>query len=94
MALRLIGDLTGNEASQLLEDFLVDSDDRIRLLAVSVLRARYHPMSLADLLSRYAKRSTYFYNVVVWLDRIIYAPSPLRSYYENEMRNKLDALGA
>ncbi|MBZ5627026.1 MAG: hypothetical protein LAQ69_51385 [Acidobacteriia bacterium] len=39
-----------------------------------------------------ANRGTYFYNVGAWLDRLVYAPEPMSSYYEIELERKLEAL--
>ena len=34
-------------------------------------------------------KETYFYNVVYWLDKILYAPSPLRELFLRELEQAL-----
>jgi hypothetical protein len=48
---------------------------------------------LADILHSYTELGTYYYNVVVWLDRLIYAPAPTSAYYEAGLVRKLGTLG-
>jgi len=91
-AVPLIQDLPDESALPFLESLLVDADESVRLLAVGLLRLRCGRERLIELLRRYTDRSTYFYNVVVWLDRVIYAPAPMSGYYATELDLKLKAL--
>ena len=44
---------------------------------------------LQQMLDRYVGALPYFYNVVVWLDRIVYSPEPLRALFLQELQSKI-----
>ncbi len=96
-ALPLVGGLADGladeNASPFLEELLSHDDEDLRIAAIGQLRKRLDQERLADLLCNYTHRGGYFYNVVAWLDRVIYAPAPIRSYYEAELEKKLEAMG-
>ena len=43
-------------------------------------------------LLKYIDKESYFYNVVTWLDRLIYAPEPISSYYRSELDKKIETM--
>jgi hypothetical protein len=40
----------------------------------------------AAILERQFDRETYYYNVVTWLDRLLYAPEPLRAFFAGQLK--------
>lgn len=91
-ALPLIGALPDEDALPFLEELLLDADEGIRVAAVACLRNRVGRERLTEILWQYIDHGTYFYNVVAWLDRIIYAPAPLSSYYGAELDRESKAV--
>ncbi|HST40473.1 MAG TPA: hypothetical protein VLK58_13245, partial [Conexibacter sp.] len=47
---------------------------------------RYNARDLDDLLTRYTSARTYYYNVTVLLDRVLFAPPSLRDKTRSELR--------
>jgi hypothetical protein len=74
-----------------LRSFSHESNE-VRIVAIAQLKKRVSREHLEQLLSTYLARETYFYNVVTWLDRLIYAPDPVLPYYEQQLVN--EATGA
>jgi hypothetical protein len=90
-ALSLILAVRNEDAIPFFEDILSDADESTRIGAVAQLWKRVDRGRLAEVLRRYLDRSTYFYNVVVWLDRMLYTSPPLLGYYETALDRKLQA---
>jgi hypothetical protein len=84
-ALSLVGGLSDEKALPFLEELLSHEDQEVRIAAIGQLHGRIDLEGLTDVLRRYNDRETYYYNVVVWLDRLIYAREPILSYYKTEL---------
>jgi len=93
-ALPLIRALTDEDALPCLEELFLDADEGIRIAAVADIWRRVSREHVVELLRRYTDRGPYFYNVVAWLDRMIYAPAPISSYYKTQLERELKTLGA
>ena len=72
-----------------LEPLLTNSDGGLREKALAVLVRKLKEDELENLLKTYTERPTYYYNVVCWLDRILYAPQPLREFFDAQLTSKL-----
>jgi hypothetical protein len=72
-----------------LEPLLTNSDVGLREKALAVLVRKSTEDELETLLKTYTDKPTYYYNVVCWLDRILYAPPPLREFFEAQLISKL-----
>ena len=72
------------------KELLMHKSDDIRIYAISYLAHLLTNKNLSGLLSSYVSGTTYYYNVVCWLDRIIFAPPKIRSFYKKELLNKLE----
>jgi len=70
------------EAERRAIELLHKEADSPRIKALAVLVSRLEPQRLEELLDGYAT-GQYYYNVVCWLDRVLYAPEPIRSAYRN-----------
>jgi hypothetical protein len=65
----------------LIEPLLGNVDSEIRIKALSYLIKTLNSEELEELLVEYANKPLHYYNVVVWLDRILYAPPPLKQTF-------------
>ena len=76
---------TGAGARALVEGCLDDEDQFKRTKAVSYLAGICSNQELEAVLDAYIRKGAYFYNVVCWLDRYLFAPEPLRSLYREKL---------
>lgn len=77
-----------SDVMDLFKTMLVDKDEGNRLRALHYISARLQGAELEKVLNEYIQRDTYYYNVVVWLDRLLYAPSPLREMFVSELKTR------
>lgn len=77
------------DIAQQVESLLLHPQDVIRERALAFLSKRATSKYLSSLLTRYLEREAYFYNVVYHLDRVLYAPEPLRSLFKRELVSSL-----
>lgn len=71
------------------ETLLLNNNDSIRRQAVFFLINKLPKEELEELLRSYPK-THYYYNVICWLDRFLYAPSPFKEVFIKKMENELD----
>jgi hypothetical protein len=88
LAISLIRNATDQAGIPVLEELLSNEDELLRVAAVSELVSRLGREQLVCLLDGYINRQSYYYNVATWLDRLLYAPEPLHSYYQAEIHRK------
>ena len=67
------------------EERLYDEDEEIRKLICAYAIKKFPAQRLAKLLDTYLSRERYFYNVVFFLDRALYAKLPLRKLFIKEL---------
>lgn len=79
-ALSLIDGLDDPDTIQLLEELLAHDQEDLRIAAVVQLRKLLDNQRLEEILRKYSGRGSYFYDVVTWLDRLLYAPGPILRY--------------
>ena len=77
------------ETAKLLEPLLSHKNDDIRLKALVFFGRNLSAEELEELLTRYVSRGSYYYNVVCWLDRILYGPSSFRDIFSKQLESKL-----
>ena len=88
---KFLRDSPAEETARLLEPLLSHKDDNVRLKAVAFLGRKLSIEQLEELLKKYVSSgSFYYYNVVCWLDRILYGPSSLRDIFSQQLQAKLD----
>jgi hypothetical protein len=68
---------------------LMDKTDDIRLYALSYLANILASKKLDALLKTYLAGPTYYYNVVCWLDKILFAPFKIKKTYKKELLNMI-----
>ncbi|MPZ17397.1 MAG: DUF4062 domain-containing protein [Luteitalea sp.] len=88
-ALALVRDVDDAEVVRFLKELLSHDDEEARLTAVALLRMRLENAQLLELLRDYIGKGTYYYNVVTWLDRLLYAPEPMSGYYATKLDGEL-----
>lgn len=67
------------------KDLLMHKVEDIRIYALSYLANILTKKELSVLLNNYLNGTTYYYDVVCWLDRILFAPSKIRRIYKQEL---------
>ena len=68
---------------------LLSEKDDIRLKGFAVLTHFYKREDLEKLLEDYISRERYYYNVVTWLDRYLFAPGHYGEFFRNQLSDKL-----
>ena len=69
----------------IVEPMLKNQNENIRSIALHYLINKYSNDELQSLLDRYIDQTDYYYNVVFWLDRVIYAKPPLRDVFIKQL---------
>ncbi len=77
------------DVEEFLEPFLDDSRTEVRIGVLIYFLEKYSEKELESLLIRYTSKETYFYDVVCWLDRILYAPDCLKAMYRQKLSRKI-----
>jgi hypothetical protein len=72
-------------------DLMTNEKDEIRVLGVALYSLNTNDLGLSAVLDEYLARGTYYYNVVTWLDRLLYAPEPYGAAFRKELRDKVFA---
>jgi len=73
----------------LAKDSLYSDRDQLRLIGVAVLINVLNEASLKELLNEYLKSPKYYYNVVSWFDKYLYAPDRYKTYFKEQISNNL-----
>lgn len=71
------------------KSLLLNDNSNIRLSALSYLIRISSNKDLDNLLKTYLTNSSYYYDVVCWLDRILFSPTKFRVSYKKDLVNKL-----
>jgi len=73
------------EVKDLMKSCLMSEESHKRIQSLRYLVRVCEPPEVADMLRAYTSVGNYYYNVVCWLDRLLYAPEPLRTAYRREL---------
>jgi HEAT repeat protein len=76
------------EAMDLFAELLESESATDRERAVYFFSRRLDRESLADLLEGQFEKETYYYNVVTWLDRLLYSPKPLPDFFRRQLERE------
>jgi len=76
------------EVKKIFRDLLRDGNEANRVRALYYFSTRLQIAELEGLLDEYIREKDYYYNVVTWLDRLLYAPSPLRDMFARDLEAK------
>jgi hypothetical protein len=72
-----------------LEPFLLEKSDVVRKKTVAFFVTKLSEEELTQLLLKYTGQATYYYDVVCWLDRVLYAPQPLKEVYRRKLEDEI-----
>lgn len=64
---------------------LSHKDEKIRLIGLAILIKHLSEEELFTVLDNYINGDTYYYNIVSWLDKILYTVSPIRERFKNKL---------
>ena len=75
--------------------YLYSSESKVRRGALPYLVRKIDQDALEELLNSYPKSDDidfdfYYYDVIGWLDRLLYAPAPIREHYREELMESLE----
>jgi HEAT repeat protein len=74
---------------ELAQRLLLSENAEIRLAGLSVLARHLNHSELEKTLDEYYGNRFYYYNVVTWLDRYLFAPSRYGEFFRNQLINML-----
>ncbi|MBS1829458.1 MAG: hypothetical protein JST93_29430 [Acidobacteria bacterium] len=83
----MLPDLSIDEAVTRMPVLLNHQNESVRTAAVLCAIAVSSRGQLERLISAYQDQSEYYYNVVTWLDRYLYAPKPVFDAYVSQVHN-------
>jgi hypothetical protein len=79
------------EVRQYFRALLNDEQASNRAQGVHYLSKRLGREELEQLLDEYPNEGTYYYDVVTWLDRLLYAPQSLREMFLRDLDEEVGA---
>lgn len=80
-------------AGELLGPYLYNTNGGVRVKALAFFVKRCSIEELEKLLAEYPNHpdlQTYYYNVICHLDRVLYAPEPLKDFFRHKIESELD----
>jgi HEAT repeat protein len=77
--------------SAFLELLLKEESDVVRRKAAAFFANKFTEEELKELLGRYMSQSPYYYDVVCWLDKILYAPAQLKGTFVSQLKDELSS---
>lgn len=77
--------------SAFLELLLKDESNVVRRKAAAFFAKKFTEEELEELLGRYTSQSPYYYDVVCWLDKILYAPAQLKGTFASQLEGELSS---
>jgi Domain of unknown function (DUF4062) len=89
IALLTLTQHTFDKISILITPLLKSENGSLRLTALACLAKIATKADLELILNIYTKEGRYYYDVVCWLDRLLYSPEPLRSAYQKHLEGNL-----
>jgi hypothetical protein len=88
LAMESLAKCRSKMARGLLQDRLKAENASTRLRALKIVTRPMNRRRLEKLLERYVATGAYYYDVVCWMDRILYAPQPLRGVYRQQLESE------
>jgi HEAT repeat protein len=79
---------------RLFQDLLNNESEKNRERAIYYLSRRMNEVELRALLEECLHRESYYYNIVAWLDRLLYAPSFLKEMYLRGLQENVFKVGS
>jgi hypothetical protein len=76
------------DVAKYFRNLLSEQHDVDRLRGVYYFSKRLSNFEIEELLAEYMKNPTYYYSVVVWLDRLLYSPPPLKEMFIHKLEEQ------
>lgn len=89
LAITSLGDHGATKVWEQIKGRLYDEDEEVRMIVCAYAVKTLSIAQLEKLLDSYLSKDRYFYNVVFWLDRVLYAKLPLRRYFVKSVKQLL-----
>jgi len=86
MAIRAIWNEDKEVVAPLLEPLLYDENAEIRTTILRYIIEKYSKEEMVQLLQKYAGETRYYYNVVCWIDRTLYAPHGISEMFIRKIK--------
>jgi hypothetical protein len=77
--------LPEHQIVELATNLLSNDNQKVRILGIAALTVSLSPEELEAQLDSQLSKATYFYDVITWLDRMLYAPEPFRGPYRSQL---------
>lgn len=90
IAVRALHKVQMEQKTQLLKSLLSSKNENLRLIGLAVIVNENNEKDLEKLLDEYLNKSPYYYNVVTWLDRYLYAPGRYNKYFKGKLLSYLN----
>jgi hypothetical protein len=88
-AIQLLKNLDPVKTIEICKELLYSENENLRLIALAVLYKTYDFQELQGLLNDYLTPESYYYNVVTWIDRCLYAMGRYQAYYRGKVASFL-----
>jgi len=75
--------------AKFLEPLLLEKNDVVRRKVMAFFIKKFKEGELESLLGRYTDQQTYYYDVVCWLDKVLYAPAKLKETFVRQLEEEL-----
>jgi HEAT repeat protein len=90
IASRALLNVQSPQSVELAQRLLLSESAEIRLNGLSMLVRHYSQSELEKMLDEYYDNRFYYYNVVTWLDRYLFAPGRYGKFFRNQLISMLD----
>jgi len=90
LAIRTLMSSTRSHLWNQIKGRLYDEDENIRKAVSAYAVLKFRPKELTKILEVYLSKDIYYYNVVFYFDRALYAKLPLRKLFLKEIKGFLE----
>lgn len=74
------------------KEFLNHNFDSLRIAGVVIIIRKYSSKEIKKVLSEYIKQDTYYYDVVTWFDRYLFAKGKFKNFYKRKLYRVCDGV--
>jgi hypothetical protein len=79
------------QSADLAKQLIFSEDENLRLKGLALLVQLVEKNNLEEILNEYLNQRTYYYNVVTWLDRYLFAPGRYGEFFQKQLVSTLPA---
>jgi hypothetical protein len=85
LAITILSNSKTPQKENIAKTLLNHEQDRIRLKGLSILVKNKSSKDIEKLLSDYLSKGTYYYNVISWIDKLLYSKGIYQDYYRKAL---------